>query len=392
MNDSVFIIAEAGVNHNGSLDLALQLVDAAADAGADAVKFQTFKSANLVTAAAPKADYQNQQTDTAESQFDMLRRLELSRADHLTLIDRCRERGIEFISTPFDAESLELLLEIGVGRIKIPSGELTNAPLLHQAARSGLPVILSTGMATLDEVVEAVSVLAHGYATDESEPPSSKAFGNALTRHAAALVGKLTILHCTTEYPSPFEDTHHHKKKTTTSTTATHTCKHQHTSWKPYPSPFEDTNLRAMDTLAEILQLPVGLSDHTPGISVAIAAAARGASMIEKHMTLDRSLPGPDHKASLVPEELARMVHSIREVSLALGSPTKQPAASEMKNLAIVRKSLVAAKPIQAGEAFTLQNLTAKRPGGGIPPIHFWDLLGTSADRDYSKDQAIVSP
>lgn len=356
MNDSVFIIAEAGVNHNGSLDLAFKLVDAAADAGADAVKFQTFKSANLVTAAAPKAEYQTQQTDTAESQLDMLRKLELSRADHLTLIDRCRARGIEFISTPFDAESLQLLLEIGIGRIKIPSGELTNAPLLHQAARSGLPVILSTGMATLDEVRTAVSVLAHGYATDESDLPSSKAFNDALPRHAAALTGKLTILHCTTEYPSPFSD----------------------------------TNLRAMDTLAESFQLPVGLSDHTPGISVAIAASARGASMIEKHMTLDRSLPGPDHQASLDPEDFTRLVRSIREVSLALGSPTKQPAASELKNLAIVRKSLVAAQAIRAGETFTPQNLTAKRPGGGIPPIRYWDLLGTAADRDYTPDQTIA--
>ena len=356
MNDSVFIIAEAGVNHNGSLDLALKLVDAAADAGADAVKFQTFKSANLVTAAAPKADYQTQQTDIAESQLDMLRKLELSRADHLTLIDRCRIRGVEFISTPFDAESLQLLLEIGVGRIKIPSGELTNAPLLHQAARSGLPVILSTGMATLDEVRTAVSVLAHGYATGEDDQPSLEVFENALPRHAAALTDKLTILHCTTEYPSPFAD----------------------------------TNLRAMDTLAESFQLPVGLSDHTPGISVAIAASARGASMIEKHMTLDRSLPGPDHQASLNPQDFTRLVSSIREVSQALGSPIKQPAASEFKNLAIVRKSLVAAQSIKVGESFTPHNLTAKRPGGGIPPVRFWDILGTPADRDYTPDQAIV--
>lgn len=355
MNDPVFIIAEAGVNHNGSLDLALNLVDAAADAGADAVKFQTFKTANLVTAAAPKADYQNQQTDTAESQFDMLRKLELSLADHLILIDRCSTRGIEFISTPFDAESLQLLLEIGVGRIKIPSGELTNAPLLHQAARSGLPVILSTGMATLDEVRTAVSVLAHGYATADDRP-SAEAFDNALPRHAAVLTGKLTILHCTTEYPSPFAD----------------------------------ANLRAMDTLAEFFQLPVGLSDHTPGISVAIAAAARGASMIEKHMTLDRSLPGPDHQTSLDPREFTRLVQSIREVSLSLGSPLKQPAASELKNLAIVRKSLVAALPILAGETFTPQNLTAKRPGGGLPPILFWELLGKTSDRDYAPDQPIV--
>jgi N-acetylneuraminate synthase len=357
MNDSVFIIAEAGVNHNGSLDLALQLVDAAADAGADAVKFQTFKSANLVTAAALKADYQTQQTDTAESQLDMLRKLELSPTDHLALIERCHTRGIEFISTPFDSESLDLLLEIGVGRIKIPSGELTNAPLLHQAARSGLPVILSTGMATLEEVHAAVSVLAHGYAATAGHP-SIEAFENALPRHAAALTGKLTLLHCTTEYPSPFAD----------------------------------TNLRAMDTLAEAFHLPVGLSDHTPGISVAIAAAARGASMLEKHMTLDRNLPGPDHQASLDPADFARLTRSIREVSLALGSSLKQPAPSELKNLAIVRKSLVAAQPIRAGEPFTPKNLTAKRPGGGLSPLRFWDLLGKPADRDYALDQPIDAP
>jgi N-acetylneuraminate synthase len=357
MNDVLLIIAEAGVNHNGSLDLALQLVDAAATAGADAVKFQTFKSANLVTAAAPKANYQTQQTDTAESQLDMLRKLELSPADHHALIERCQTRGIEFISTPFDSESLDLLLEIGVGRIKIPSGELTNAPLLHQAARSGLPIILSTGMATLDEVRTAVSILAHGYATT-SEHPCLEAFANALPRHASALTGKLTLLHCTTEYPSPFTD----------------------------------TNLRAMDTLAESFLLPVGLSDHTPGISVAIAAAARGASIIEKHMTLDRNLPGPDHQASLDPADFTRLVRSIREVSLALGSPLKQPAPSELKNLAIVRKSLVAAQAIRVGEPFTPQNLTAKRPGTGLSPLRFWDLLGKPADRDYAPDQPIAAP
>lgn len=357
MSDKVFIIAEAGVNHNGSLDLALRLVDAAADAGADAVKFQTFKASNLVTNVAPKADYQTQQTNAGESQLEMLRKLELSRADHLAIIDHCRSRGIEFISTPFDAESLDLLLEIGVGRLKIPSGELTNAPLLHQAARSGLPVILSTGMATLDEVRTAVSVLAHGYSLDAG-PPSSAAFASALELHASALCGKLTLLHCTTEYPSPFAE----------------------------------TNLRAMDTLAQTFHLPAGLSDHTPGISVAIAAAARGASMIEKHMTLDRQLPGPDHQASLDPAEFASLVRSLREVSLALGSPLKQAAPSELKNLPIVRKSLVAATTIKAGEPFTVRNLTAKRPGGGLAPIYFWDLLGKPADRDYTPDQPVAAP
>jgi N-acetylneuraminate synthase len=356
MSAPVFIIAEAGVNHNGSIDLALQLVDAAADTGADAVKFQTFRAKNLVTAQAPKAEYQLQNTEQQESQFEMLRKLELSETDHKRLIARCRERKIEFISTPFDHESLDLLVALRVQRIKIPSGELTNAPLLHRAARSGLPVILSTGMATLDEVKEALGVLAHGYGTAET-PPGRAAFKAALAANAALLTNKVTLLHCTTEYPAPFEH----------------------------------TNLRAMDTLRDTTGLSSGLSDHTPGISVAIAAVARGASMIEKHMTLDKTLPGPDHQASLDPVEFTRMVTSIREVAAALGSPVKQPAPSELRNLAIVRKSIVAARPITSGELFTAENLTAKRPGGGLAPIRFWDLLGRPADRDYSIDEPIVT-
>lgn len=357
MTDHVFIIAEAGVNHNGSLDLALQLVDAAAETGADAVKFQTFKSSNLVTSQAPKAEYQVQSTGSGESQLEMLRKLELSREDHEKLIARCAERNIEFISTPFDLESLALLVDLKVGRIKIPSGELTNAPLLHAAASSGLPVILSTGMATLDEVREAVAVLAHGYAPNGTAPGRA-AFDDALASNPPALREKVTLLHCTTEYPSPFAD----------------------------------TNLRAMDTLAETFGLATGLSDHTPGISVAIAASARGAAVIEKHMTLDRDLPGPDHQASLDPTDFTQLVTSIREVSLALGSPIKQPAPSELRNLSIVRKSLVAARPIQKGETFTAENLTAKRPGGGLSPSHFWDVLGQTADRDYQPDAPISAP
>jgi N-acetylneuraminate synthase len=352
MNDEVFIIAEAGVNHNGSLKLALQLVDAAAETGADAVKFQTFNSASLVTSTASKADYQQENTSVSETQLEMLRKLELSREDHLALIARCHEKGIEFISTPFDLGSLDLLVELGVTKLKIPSGELTNAPLLHAAGRSGKPVILSTGMATLDEVRMAVSVLAHGY-DPNSGNPSQEAF--ASITDFTPLRGKLTLLHCTTEYPSPFPD----------------------------------TNLRAMDTLRDTLGLPCGLSDHTPGISVAIAAAARGAVVIEKHMTLDRNMPGPDHKASLDPAEFTRLVEGIRQVSLALGSPSKQPTPSEAKNLPVVRKSLVAATSIRAGEIFSSSNLTAKRPGGGISPLHYWDYLGKPATRNYLPDETI---
>ncbi len=352
MNDEVFIIAEAGVNHNGSLALALQLVDAAAETGADAVKFQTFNSASLVTATASKADYQQENTSASESQLEMLKKLELSREDHLALIARCQEKGIEFISTPFDLGSLDLLVELGVPKLKIPSGELTNAPLLHAAARSGKPVILSTGMATLEEVRTAVSVLAHGYGPDSGNP-SQEAF--AAITDFSPLRGKLTLLHCTTEYPSPFPD----------------------------------TNLRAMDTLRDTFGLPCGLSDHTPGISVAIAAAARGAAIIEKHMTLDRNLPGPDHKASLDPAEFTRLVEGVRQVSVALGSASKQPTPSEAKNLPIVRKSLVAAAAIRKGEAFTPANLTAKRPGGGISPLHYWSYLEKTATRDYLPDEPI---
>lgn len=355
--DRSFIIAEAGVNHNGSIDLALDLVDAAAETGADAVKFQTFKSKNLVTSLAPKAEYQLQSTGSGGNQLEMLRKLELSRKDHERLLARCAEKNIEFISTPFDLESLALLVDLGVGRIKIPSGELTNAPLLHQAALSGLPVILSTGMTTLAEVREAVSVLAHGYAPRDT-PPGRTSFEAALAAKPPALAANVTLLHCTTEYPSPFSD----------------------------------TNLRAMDTLRDTFGLACGLSDHTQGISVAIAAVARGAKVIEKHMTLDRDLPGPDHKASLEPAEFTRMVTSIREIELALGSPLKQPAPSELRNLPIVRKSLVAAKAIRAGEIFTADNVTAKRPGGGLSPYFFWDLLGKPSLRDYQPDELLTLP
>jgi N-acetylneuraminate synthase len=356
MNDAVFVIAEAGVNHNGSLDLALRLVDAAADAGADAVKFQ-FKAGNLVTARAPKAGYQQTATASTESQLEMLRRLELGRAEHETLVRHCAERGIEFISTPFDQESLALLVDLGVGRIKISSGELTNAPLLHRAARHGLPLILSTGMASLEEVRAALGVLAHGFGTSLT-PSGIGDFHAAGAMLPGALTEKVSVLHCTSEYPAPVGD----------------------------------TNLRAMETLRATFGLPAGLSDHTEGITVAIAAAARGAAIIEKHMTLDRRLPGPDHQASLDPATFGRMVAAIREVQLALGDGIKRPATSELANLALVRKSLVATRPIARGEPFSEENLAAKRPGGGVSPMCFWDILGRPAPRDYQSDEAITIP
>ena len=359
MNSPVYIIAEAGVNHNGSTELALKLIDAAAEAGADAVKFQTFKAANLVTRAAPKAGYQTQRTDATESQFDMLQALELDRSQHERLIAHARERGLDFISSPFDLDSVDLLTELRVQRLKIASGELTNSPLLLKAARTGVPVILSTGMARPGEIRTALGVLAFGYLNNDT-PPSKAAF-ESLANTATAreiLKEKVVLLHCTTEYPAPFEE----------------------------------VNLLAIDTLRETFGISCGFSDHTPGVAASVASIARGASVIEKHMTLDRSLPGPDHQASLDPAEFRLLVQSVREAALALGSSEKCPTASESRNLLIVRKSIVAARPIQAGEPLTEENLTTKRPGGGIPPHDFWDLLGSVADRDYETDSPIQRP
>lgn len=356
-SNSVFIIAEAGVNHNGNLDLALALVDAAAKAGADAVKFQTFQAAHLVSAQAPKADYQKRRTDAGQSQLDMIRALELSQADHHVLAERCRMRGITFLSTPFDHPSLDFLVDgMGLKTLKLPSGEITNAPFLWAAARKCHHIILSTGMSTLDEVQTALAVLAHAW-SDHSSPPGRAAFQAAWDNSAARarLAERLILLHCTTEYPTPFTD----------------------------------VNLRAMDALAQEFAVKVGYSDHTPGITAAIAAAARGAVVIEKHFTLDQNLPGPDHKASLEPDDLAAMVAGIRQVSVMLGDGVKRPAESEIKNMAVARKSLVALTTIRAGEPFTTANLGIKRPGSGVNPMDYWDWLGRVADRDYGPDDLI---
>ncbi len=359
MNAHITVIAEAGVNHDGDIERALALVDAAAEAGADVVKFQTFRPAALVSRHAPRAGYQVR-NDTArqdDSQLAMLQRLALDDADHFRLREHCQARGIEFLSSPFDADSARFLIEdMALPRLKLGSGELTNAPLLLQIARSDRPLILSTGMASVAEIREALGVLAFGY-LHETAPPSVPAFTAAFERTAGYVVLKerLTLLHCTTEYPAPFVD----------------------------------VNLRAMDHLRDAFGLPVGFSDHTPGIAMPIAAAARGARVIEKHFTLDRHLPGPDHRASLEPHELHAMVEGIRQVEQALGDGKKHVADSERKNRAIARKSLVAARPIRAGEAFSEDNLTAKRPGDGLAPAHYWTLLGRPAGRDYSADEAI---
>jgi len=353
-----FIIAEAGVNHNGSMEMARRLIETAAEAGADAVKFQTFKSEKVISKFAEKASYQKNTTDAAESQLEMVKKLELGVDEHFALKSHCEACGILFLSTPFDLDSVDLLVEqMKVPQLKIPSGEITNAPLLLKIAQTGLPVIVSTGMATLGEIEQALGVLAFGY-LGTGDSPSRRHFQEAFlsAEGQAALKCHVSLLHCTTEYPAPFED----------------------------------VNLRAMDTLYQAFGLPVGLSDHTEGIAVPVAAVARGARIIEKHFTLNKGLPGPDHKASLNPEELKQMVAAIRQVEQAMGQARKIPAPSELKNKDIARKSLVAAKAIDAGERFTEENLTTKRPGNGISPLHYWDLLGKKADRAYREDEVIT--
>jgi len=357
MSERTLIIAEAGVNHNGSVEMALQLVDAAADAGADVVKFQTFNTAQLVARHAPKARYQQQAGGAGESQFEMVRRLELDAAAFHRIAGRCAARGIEFLSTPFDQDSLDLLVrELPVRRLKLPSGEITNAPLLLRAARSGLPLIVSTGMATLGEIEEALGVLAFGLLGAEA-PPGRAAFTAARGSEPgrARLADAVTLLHCTSEYPAPLDE----------------------------------VNLHAMATLRRAFGLAVGYSDHTEGIAVPVAAVALGARVIEKHYTLDRSLPGPDHRASLEPAELAAMVAAIRATERALGSPQKTLQPGEADTRTVARKSLVAACAIPEGAPFTPENLAAKRPGGGRSPFEFWDLLGRPASRAYAEDEAI---
>jgi len=354
--DRVFVIAEAGVNHNGDLARAIALIDAAADAKADAVKFQTFRADALVTPTAVKAAYQIQQTGGDETQHAMLRKLELDDAAHQTLAEHCRKRGVQFLSTPFDEGSLKFLAEdMGLKTIKVGSGDLTNAPLLVNAARRGLKVILSTGMSTVEDVADALGALAFGYMDNSAAIPTSAAIAGAMSRHASTLVDRVVLLHCTTDYPTE-------------------------------PS---DVNLRAMQTLRENFGLPVGYSDHTEGLAIPLAAVALGACLIEKHFTMDRSLPGPDHKASIEPAELKQLVSGIRRVEQALGDGEKKPQAAELANREVARKSVVAARKISKGAAISADDLCVKRPGTGIPPVRLWDLIGRRADRTYSKDEQI---
>lgn len=355
--NKTLIIAEAGVNHNGSLDMAIEMINVAKECGADIVKFQTFKSEKVISRFAAKAEYQTKTTDAEESQLDMVKKLELDEEQHRLLVQRCSTKGIEFMSTPFDMESIDLLVNsLNVARLKIPSGEITNAPLLLKAAQTGKPIILSTGMSTLGEVEMALGVLAFGYTTFNKQP-SIEGFKTAYCSPEGqqSLQEKVILLHCTTEYPAPMNE----------------------------------VNLRVIGTLQHAFGLPVGYSDHTNGITVPIAAVARGAVVIEKHFTLDRNLPGPDHKASLEPQELMKMIKSIRDVEQALGSTTKNPSLSEVKNIEIARKSLVAAREIERGEVFTGDNLDIKRPGKGVSPFKYWDYLGRVANRIYYPDEEI---
>jgi len=332
--NNVFIIAEAGVNHNGSLEMALQLIDVAVAAGADAVKFQTFKADKVIAVNAPKADYQKETTGSDESQLDMVKKLELDETAHISLYKHCQDKGIQFLSTPFDLESIDLLNRLGLENLKIPSGEITNLPYLRKIGALKKRLILSTGMADLGEIEDALNVL-----TESGTP-----------------LENITVLHCNTEYPTPFED----------------------------------VNLKAMLTIRNAFPgISVGYSDHTSGIEVAIAAVALGAVVLEKHFTLDRNLPGPDHKASLAPDELRVMVRVVRNISKALGDGIKRASPSEVKNKIIARKSLVATRPIKAGELLSADNITAKRPGIGISPMHWDDIVGRRARKDYGKDELI---
>lgn len=350
------IIAEAGVNHNGNAELAFKLVDAAFSAGADIVKFQTFNASSLVTSSAKQADYQIKNTGIIESQLVMLKRLELPKQTYLDLQTYCNGLGIEFLSTAFDSESLKFLVEdLKLKTLKIPSGDITNTPFILEHALTGCDVILSTGMATLGEIEEALGALAFGYIGSSGIEPSSSAFAAAYISEIGQrlLTEKVTILHCTTEYPAPIKE----------------------------------INLNAMTTLSNTFRLSTGYSDHSAGILVPIAAAALGAKVIEKHFTLDKNLDGPDHKASLDLAELTEMVTSIRTVEVALGSAVKAPQKLEITNKSVARKSLVTAKKILSGQLINKDDVLIKRPGNGLSPSLLWDLIGSKASRDYEPDE-----
>lgn len=329
--DKVFIIAEAGVNHNGDIELAKKLIDKASEAGADAVKFQSFKAEKLVTKNAKKAEYQEDTTGTEENQFAMIKKLELDYNKHEELMNHCQLKNIIFLSSPFDFESIDLLDNLGLEVFKIPSGEITNLPYLKKIGRLKKKVILSTGMSTLGDIENALDILRTSGTTD------------------------ITVLHCNTEYPTPMED----------------------------------VNLLAMCTIKEAFKVDTGYSDHTLGIEVPIAAVTLGATVIEKHFTLDKAMEGPDHRASLEPDELKEMVRCIRNIEKALGSGIKRLTVSESKNINIARKSIVASKDIKVGDVFTEENLAIKRPGDGISPMRWEEIIGKVAKKDFKEDEMI---
>lgn len=347
--NNTLIIAEAGVNHNGDIGMALELVDKAAEAGADYVKFQTFKASKLASAGAKKASYQTRTTDKTESQLAMLQRLELSLQSHEAIIMRCAEKGVRFLSTPFDIDSLKLLTEtFALPEIKLGSGELTNAPLLLAAGRSGAKIILSTGMGSLAEVEEALGVLAFAICR-KGQPKCRADFAEVLLDPKVwpLLAERVTLLHCTTEYPAAVDD----------------------------------TNLLAMHTLSRAFRVKVGYSDHTVGEAVSLAAVALGACVLEKHFTLDRTLPGPDHNASLEPGELTTLIAGVRTIERALGSGIKQPSAAEVANRAVARKSLLAARDLPTGHLLSADDIAVLRPGDGPSPMLLWDRLGVALQR-----------
>jgi len=354
-----YIIAEAGVNHNGDSDIAFQLVDIAIQAGADAVKFQTFRADKLVIPSAPKAKYQKKATNKNESQFDMLKKLELPQKVVKELMSYCQIKNIDFLSTAFDSESLDFLVEdLGLNMLKISSGDITNGPFLLEHASKDIDLIISTGMATLDEVEEALGVVAFGLINGYSKTPSKTSFDEAFSSDLGKklLKEKVTLLHCTSEYPAPFED----------------------------------INLRAMKTMSDKFGLKVGYSDHSKGNLVPIMASSLGASIIEKHFTIDKNLPGPDHQASLTPSELEEMIKAIKNVIEVMGDGFKTPKPSEIDNKAISRKSLVAASKIKKGDLISESNLTIKRPGTGISPMKYWDILNSKSLDDFDTDQVIL--
>lgn len=358
---ATLIIAEAGVNHNGQLDIAYQLVDAAVEAGVDIIKFQTFKAEKLVTQYAKQAQYQSTNTEKDESQYAMLKKLELTFEEHMLVYKYCQQKGIEYLSTAFDEDSLYFLAnDIGLKLLKIPSGEITNAPLVLAHAYTGLHLIVSTGMATLEEIKLALGVIAFGLLnrSTRENAPSINAFKAAYdsVEGKKLLADKVSLLHCTTEYPAPYEE----------------------------------VNLNAIELMKDEFNLPTGYSDHTEGILIPPIAVAKGAVIVEKHFTLNRKMKGPDHKASIEPEELSQMVKDIRLVELVLGCKNKSPTVSERKNIPVARKSIVASKSIEKGKFFTTDNLTVLRPGSGVSPMNYFDLIGRKANKDYKSGDLIM--